>query len=213
MMASSCNLLLRSTFSVHPQNVRLHLLHKHNSCRRSTASASTTIFASAAATSPASDPTPRLPLSDIVWPSSGAFVAMAIMSALDKLIEPMGLTFTIAPFGAVCAVLFAAPNTPAARKYNMFLAHIGCATMGVASLALFGPGWIARSVALAASIAFMQYTGSLHPPAAGLPLLFIDVPKFQQLQWWYIVFPSAVGCVLLCFLQEVVLFLRRSCTF
>jgi CBS-domain-containing membrane protein len=47
--------------------------------------------------------------------SSGAFVAMAAMSYLDKLIEPMGLTFTIAPFGAVCAVLFAAPNTPAAK--------------------------------------------------------------------------------------------------
>ena len=40
---------------------------------------------------------------------------MAAMSYLDKLIEPIGLTFTIAPFGAVCVVLFAAPNSPAAK--------------------------------------------------------------------------------------------------
>ena len=44
----------------------------------------------------------------------------------------------------------------------------------------------------------MQKLGVL--PAAGLPLLFIDVPKFQKLQWWYIIFPSAVGCALLCLL-------------
>ncbi|MCO5589312.1 hypothetical protein L7F22_043278 [Adiantum nelumboides] len=163
---------------------------------------------------PSSDsPAPTPPISDIVWPAAGAFVAMLAMSYLDKLVEPMGLSFTIAPFGAVCAVLFATPTTPAAKKYNMFVAHVGCAAMGIAALALFGPGWLARGTALAASIAFMQLTGSMHPPAAGLPLLFIDVPKFHRLQLWYLIFPSAVGCILLCFLQEVVLFLRRSCKF
>ncbi|KAI5071174.1 hypothetical protein GOP47_0013425 [Adiantum capillus-veneris] len=178
----------------------------------------TPVLASSAAASsvpsPSSDsPAPSPPISDIVWPAAGAFVAMLGMSYLDKLVEPMGLMFTIAPFGAVCAVLFATPTTPAAQKYNMFVAHVGCAAMGIAALALFGPGWLARGTALAASIAFMQLTGSMHPPAAGLPLLFIDVPKFHQLQLWYLIFPSAVGCILLCLLQEVVLFLRRSCKF
>eukprot|EP01018_Ginkgo_biloba_P016998 Gb_31772 [translate_table: standard] len=126
-------------------------------------------------------------LSDVVWPAAGAFVAMAIMGMADRMIAVKGLTLTIAPFGAVCAVLFAAPSSPAAQEI-----------LGVITLALFGPGWIARSVSLAASVAFMIYTGSFHPPAAGMPLLFIDVPRFQHLQWWYSIFPGAAGCVLLC---------------
>ncbi|GLJ45275.1 hypothetical protein SUGI_0952910 [Cryptomeria japonica] len=151
--------------------------------------------------------------SDIVWPAAGAFVAMSIMGHVDKMIAPKGLQLTIAPFGAVCAVLFSTPAAPAARKYNMFVSHIGCALLGVIALTIFGSGWIARSVALAASVAFMLYTGSLHPPAAGLPLLLIDAPKFQHLHWWYSIFPGAAGCILLCLLQEVVTFLKSNYKF
>ena len=50
------------------------------------------------------------------------------------------------------------------QKYNMFVSHIGCATLGVFALAVFGLGWVARSVSLAASVAFMIYSGSFHPP-------------------------------------------------
>ena len=46
----------------------------------------------------------------------------------------------------------------------MFVAHIGCAALGVAAVALFGPGWLARATSLSASLAFMRLTGSLHPP-------------------------------------------------
>ncbi|KAH9329469.1 hypothetical protein KI387_001577, partial [Taxus chinensis] len=126
------------------------------------------------------------------------FMAMAIMGHVDKIIAPQGLTLTIAPFGAVCAVLFATPTAPSAQKYNMFVSQIGCAILGVVALTIFGPGWIARSVALAASVAFMIYTGSLHPPAASLPLLLIDAQKFHHLHWWYSIFPGAAGCILLC---------------
>lgn len=79
------------------------------------ASSATSAVPSPSSDSPAS---PSPPISDIVWPASGAFVAMLAMSYLDKLVEPMGLTFTIAPFGAVCAVLFATPTTPAAKIFH-----------------------------------------------------------------------------------------------
>uniref|UniRef100_A0A453H3E9 HPP transmembrane region domain-containing protein n=1 Tax=Aegilops tauschii subsp. strangulata TaxID=200361 RepID=A0A453H3E9_AEGTS len=84
------------------------------------------------------------------------------------------------------------------QKYNMFVAQIGCAAIGVLALSLFGPGWLARGAALSASIAFMTITGSSHPPAASLPLLFIDGPKFHHLQLWYALFPGAAGCAILC---------------
>ncbi|KAJ0966232.1 hypothetical protein J5N97_027370 [Dioscorea zingiberensis] len=155
----------------------------------------------------------RLCLSDVVWPSAGAFIAMAALGRLDQMVASKGISFTVAPLGAVCAVLFATPNAPAAQKYNMFVAQIGCAAFGVLALLIFGPGWLARATALAASIAFMIVTGSTHPPAASLPILFIDGAKLHHLQFWYALFPGATGCILLCLIQELVSYLKSNCKF
>lgn len=46
---------------------------------------------------------------------AGAFAAMALLGRMDQMMAPRGLSFTIAPLGAVCAVLFATPNSPAAQ--------------------------------------------------------------------------------------------------
>ena len=45
----------------------------------------------------------------------GAFAAMAILGKMDQILAPRGISMTIAPLGAVSAVLFAAPSSPAAR--------------------------------------------------------------------------------------------------
>ncbi|XP_024031969.1 uncharacterized protein LOC21393410 isoform X1 [Morus notabilis] len=152
-------------------------------------------------------------LSDILWPSAGAFAAMALLGKMDQILAPKGVSMTIAPLGAVCAVLFATPSSPGAKKYNMFMAQIGCAAIGVLAFSIFGPGWLARSSALAASIAFMIFTRSTHPPAASLPILFIDGAKLHSLNFWYALFPGAAGCVLLCLIQEVVVYLRNNLKF
>lgn len=84
---------------------------------------------------------------------AGAFLAMAVLGKMDQLMAFKGVSLTIAPLGAVCAVLFTAPDSPA----------------------LF-----------------------LMIAAASLPLLFIDGPKFHNLQFWYALFPGAAGCAILC---------------
>ncbi|KAF2311353.1 hypothetical protein GH714_021999 [Hevea brasiliensis] len=94
------------------------------------------------------------------------------------------------------------PVLPAARKYNMFMAQVGCAAIGVLAFSIFGPGWLARSAALAASLAFMIYTRATHPPAASLPLLFIDGVKLHHLNLWYALFPGATGCIILCLITN-----------
>ncbi|KAL2649396.1 hypothetical protein R1flu_017524 [Riccia fluitans] len=152
-------------------------------------------------------------LSDLVWPSAGGFLAMAAMGYMDSWLAPRGLSFTLGSFAAVCTLLFAAPKSPVSQKYNVVVSHLGCAAVGVVALAVFGPGWVARAWALAACIAFMQYTGSLHPPAAGLPLIMIDAPKFHQLRWWYVLFPGVVGCLFLFLVQEAVQWLRENWKF
>ncbi|KAM0943715.1 hypothetical protein DsansV1_C13g0125081 [Dioscorea sansibarensis] len=152
-------------------------------------------------------------LSDVVWPSAGAFLAMAALGRLDQMVASKGISFTVAPLGAVCAVLFATPSSPAAQKYNVFVAQIGCAAFGVLAFLIFGPGWLARAAALAASISFMIVTGSTHPPAASLPIMFIDGAKFHHLQFWYALFPGATGCILLCLIQEAVNYLKTNYKF
>ncbi|XP_073269921.1 uncharacterized protein [Primulina huaijiensis] len=152
-------------------------------------------------------------LSDIVWPSAGAFAAMAILGKVDQMLAPKGVSITIAPLGAVCAVLFATPSSPGARKYNVFVAQIGCAAIGVLAFSVFGPGWLARSTAVASALAFMICTRAIHPPAASLPLLFIDGIKLHHLNFWYALFPGATGCILLCLIQEMVCYLKDNFRF
>lgn len=152
-------------------------------------------------------------LSDILWPSAGAFAAMAMLGKMDQMLARKGVSMTIAPLGAVCAVLFATPATPGARKYNMFMAQMGCAAIGVLAFSFFGPGWLARSTALSVSLAFMICARAVHPPAASLPLLFIDGAKFHHMKFWYVLFPGAAGCILLCLIQEVVCYLKENVKF
>ncbi|KAF5177252.1 Integral membrane hpp family protein [Thalictrum thalictroides] len=152
-------------------------------------------------------------LSDIFWPSAGGFVAMAVLGKMDEMLAHKGLSMTVAPLAAVCAVLFATPSSPGARKYNMFVSQICCAMIGVLALAFIGPGWLARSTGLGASIAFMILTKSVHPPAAALPILFIDGAKFHHLNFWYALFPGAAGCILLCLIQQVVVYMKDNFKF
>ncbi|KAH0922881.1 hypothetical protein HID58_022899 [Brassica napus] len=142
-----------------------------------------------------------------------AFAAMAIMGRMDQMLSPKGITMSVAPLGAVCAILFTTPSAPAARKYNIFLAQIACAAIGVVAFSVFGPGWLARSVALAASIAFMVIARANHPPAASLPLMFIDGAKFHHLNLWYALFPGAAACVILCLLQSIICYLKENIKF
>lgn len=46
---------------------------------------------------------------------SGAFAAMALLGKIDQILAPKGVSMTVAPLGAVCAVLFATPASPGAR--------------------------------------------------------------------------------------------------
>uniref|UniRef100_A0A804M224 HPP transmembrane region domain-containing protein n=1 Tax=Zea mays TaxID=4577 RepID=A0A804M224_MAIZE len=57
-------------------------------------------------------------LSDVLWPSAGAFLAMAVLGKMDQMVAFKGVSLTIAPLGAVCCVLFSAPDSPAAKVHG-----------------------------------------------------------------------------------------------
>ncbi|KAJ1378440.1 hypothetical protein SESBI_47823 [Sesbania bispinosa] len=135
---------------------------------------------------------------------------MALLGKLDQLLAPKGLSITIAPLGAVSALLL--PH-PLPLLLSMFMAQIGCAAIGVLAFTILGPGLLAKCASVAACVAYMIYTGTVHPPAVSLPLLFIDGAKFHHLNFWYALYPGAAGCILLCLIQEVVLYLKENFKF
>lgn len=71
------------------------------------------------------------------------------------------------------------------QKYNMFVAQMGCAAIGVLALSAFGPGWLARSAALAASIGFMIWTRSVHPPGNFSRKLTFSLDERGEMQFEY----------------------------
>ena len=49
---------------------------------------------------------------------------MAIMGRMDQMLSPKGITMSVAPLGAVCAILFTTPSAPAARVILKHMLHI-----------------------------------------------------------------------------------------
>lgn len=68
------------------------------------------------------------------------------------------------------------------QKYSMFMAQIGCAAIGVLAFAIFGPGLLAKSASVAACIAYMIYTDTVHPPGifASMLLLICDLKQVSS---------------------------------
>ncbi|RWW30520.1 hypothetical protein GW17_00004897, partial [Ensete ventricosum] len=65
---------------------------------------------------------------------------MALLGRLDQVVASRGLSFTIAPLGAVCAVLFTNPNAPAAQvrtpfalAHSLIVIHLTCSVASVAA--------------------------------------------------------------------------------
>lgn len=57
---------------------------------------------------------------DFTTHETGAFAAMALLGKIDEILVRKGVSMTIAPLGAVCAVLFATPASPGARVCTVF---------------------------------------------------------------------------------------------
>lgn len=119
----------------------------------------------------------------------GAF-AIWLLATLTRSLEHLLL---IAPFGASCVLLFALPASPLARPRNVVGGHLITAVMGLLSLTLLGDGVLAMGVGVGLGIAAMQFTGTLHPPAGGNPLVVI----MTGAGWSFLVLPVLAGTLIL----------------
>lgn len=123
---------------------------------------------------------------------AGIGAALAI-AGLGLLGDSTGFSWLVAPFGASCVLLFAAPAAPFSQPPNVVGGHCLAALIGII-LAVLWPGqaWIA-GVAVGAAITSMMFLRVVHPPAGATALL----AYLTKASWSFLLFPVLTGSVFL----------------
>ncbi|MDR3321531.1 MAG: HPP family protein [Synergistaceae bacterium] len=106
-----------------------------------------------------------------------------------------GFPSLIAPFASSACILFASHDGRYAQPKNIILGHSLSAAVGVASnnfSVLAGDaatGWLVAVLCVGVSMALMDATDTLHPPAAATSL----VAHFTRQGWTFVLWPTAVA--------------------
>jgi CBS-domain-containing membrane protein len=104
-----------------------------------------------------------------------------------------GLPLLVVPFTTSIVLVMAAPESAQAQPLNIVGGHLLSALSGLVVATLFGSDpWLA-AVAVALSIAAMQLTSTLHPPAGINALLMVTA----NVSWTFVLIPVAVGALML----------------
>jgi len=97
------------------------------------------------------------------------------------------------PFTTSIVLVIAAPENQQAQPRNILGGHILSALCGLGVLAFFGSTpWLA-ALAVGVSIAAMQVTRTLHPPAGMNALLMVTT----KASWTFVLMPITVGALVL----------------
>ena len=104
-----------------------------------------------------------------------------------------GVPILMAPLAASACILFAVPNSAFARPKNVILGHALCAAIGVICGNCLGVDWLSNTFCVGLSVALMDVTDTMHPPAAATSLLALTTDQGYR----FIFTPVALGsCVL-----------------
>ncbi|MDC9621297.1 HPP family protein [Xenorhabdus sp. XENO-7] len=101
---------------------------------------------------------------------SGGFLGILLLSYLSQATE---YPWLMAPFGATCAILFAAPTSPLAQPRNVIGGHLLTTAVGLVALYTLGNSMIVMSLAVGIAIMLMQLFRVVHPPAGANPLVVL----------------------------------------
>lgn len=134
----------------------------------------------------------------------GGGVGIALLALLTT---AQGWPLLMAPLGASCVLLFAAPDTPLAQPRNVIGGHLVASLVGLLLLRSLGPGALSMGLAVGLAIALMQATRTLHAPAGADPLVLMLAGKVS---WGFLLAPVLAGSVLLVLLALLVNNLPRG---
>ena len=135
-------------------------------------------------------------LNNIIFASSGGFIAIATVSFLANY---SGYPLIMGSFGASCVLLFGYPESPFSQPKNVIAGHLISTFIGLAFLHFIGPQWWSMALALAASLGIMLATDTVHPPAGSNPIIVF----LANANWSFLVLPSTVGSFALLFIALI----------
>jgi CBS-domain-containing membrane protein len=136
-------------------------------------------------------PPPRAPAVQVLTGLIGGALGIGLLALLA---QAQGVPLLMAPFGATCVLMFAAPDTPLAQPRNVVGGHFLSSLVGLVFLKYIGTGPLEMGLAVGLAIALMQLTRTLHAPAGADPLVVL---AGSQLGWGFLLAPVLAGSVLL----------------
>ena len=143
-----------------------------------------------------------LPARPTIWQMVNGLIGGSLgISTVAMLSNIYHLPLLIAPFGATCVLLFAAPDSPLAQPRNVIGGHLISSLVGLVFLQYIGAGPIEMGIAVGVAIALMQLTRTLHAPAGADPLV---VMMMGNATWWFLVEPVLISSLLLVFIALIV---------
>ncbi|EPC02372.1 hypothetical protein L861_15155 [Litchfieldella anticariensis FP35 = DSM 16096] len=125
---------------------------------------------------------------------TGLMGGVAGIGAAALLTQLAGVPLLMAPFGATCVLLFAAPGAPLAQPRNVIGGHLIAATVGLVMMNVFGSGIWQMAVGVGVAIALMQFFRAVHPPAGANPLVVLTAGVHD---WSFLATPVLAGSVVL----------------
>lgn len=133
---------------------------------------------------------PPMHLRSAALAGAGATLALAALGLIGFLTSSLWL---IAPLGASCVLLFAAPSAVLSQPMNLVCGHFIAAVIALVLVAV-APGhvWLAAGAA-GLTISAMVVLRIVHPPAGATAL----VAYLTQADWTFLFVPALAGSLLL----------------
>jgi len=161
---------------------------------------------------------PVAPTSDAVWGGLGVLVTFLTLGYINTLVgASMKAPFMTGSFGTLSVLIFAAPDAPVLRPFNLLFGHVIGATLGVAwfkvAVALMVPMWVAQSFAMSCFIFLTLRTGGVHPPGGAAILGLFGSMMFQDLGWMYVLYPGLTGAAFIVLMGMVTDYFKANFKF
>ena len=141
----------------------------------------------------------RRPISDAVYGFLFAFATLLVLGIIDGMINfNFQQPFFIGAWGTISVLAFGTNDAPALRMWNVIVATVFASFVAICFVKFFGTTVVTRALAVAISIAFMMLTGAIHPPGGAACVIAMDMIKWQELGFWYALYPTVLGSVFIC---------------
>ena len=133
---------------------------------------------------------PRPSLKELGFISFGAFLAGCLIGFLAYYTSQ---PIIMGSFGASIFVLFVLPDSPFAQPRNVIVGHFITTLIGLFFFHIVSTDWWSMALALAFSIAIMQFLRVPHPPAGSNPFIVFLLGA----NWDYLWMPTLIGALLI----------------